>query len=182
MSHWRNTPTDYGRVSRALHWAMAVGLVGMVIFGLILAATRPTFDTLWMFTAHKTAGLILLAVLIARLIWHRISPPPTALPGPGWQHAAARWSHRALYLLMAAIPLTGWIASAASGLDVMLFGTLALPPIAPASEPLETAGFAAHAVLARALMALVALHVVAALWHHWRLRDATLRRMIGADT
>lgn len=177
MNHWRNSHQTYGRISRALHWGMGLAILGMLVFGLQLAAMQPSFDTIWMYTAHKTIGLLLLALLIARLIWHRISPPPAALPGPGWQAGAARWGHRALYALMLGIPACGWVASAASGLDVMLFGRIALPPIAPVSEALETAAFTAHAILSRLLMAMIALHVAAAFWHQFRLRDGTLTRM-----
>jgi cytochrome b561 len=166
----------YGRTSRWLHWGMAAALAGQVALGLWLVRMQPGLDTLWRFALHKSVGITLLALVLVRLAWRQADPPPPPLPGPRWQMAAARAAHGGLYALMLAVPLTGWIASAASGIDVIAWG-VTLPRIAPVSEAWQDGFFAAHHILAFGLVALVTLHAAAALWHGLR-RDGTLSRML----
>ena len=115
----RNTGAGYGWVSRLVHWAMAVGILGMIGLGLRIATMQPRLSNLWLYGLHKSIGLVLLALVLLRLAWHRLSPPPP-LPAklPAWQHATARMAHGGLYALMLAVPLCGWVASAATGIDV----------------------------------------------------------------
>ena len=80
---------------------------------------------------------------------------------------------------MLTVPLAGWAASSATGIDTILFGRWTLPRIAPVSEAWDRWGFALHGGLALALAALVTLHIAGALWRHWGHQDATLRRMLG---
>jgi cytochrome b561 len=176
----RNSPEGYGWISRAIHWLMAVGLFGALGFGTYLARIEPSFDTLWMYGAHKSVGISLLTLVLIRLLWHRISPPPAPITRgvPGWQVTAARWSHRLLYLLMALVPLSGWVGSSGTGIPTVIFGQITLPAIAPATEFWDKVGFAAHGILTKALFVLILLHVAGALSHAALHEDATLRRMI----
>lgn len=172
-----NGPSGFGWVSRLLHWTMALAILGMLGLGLYVARMEVSLANLWLYGLHKSIGLTLLALVLLRLLWHRISPPPAPLGGVApWQLALARAAHLALYVLMLAVPLTGWFASAATGLDVLWWG-VTLPPVAPVSESLSDAGFLLHRVATRLLMAVVALHVAGALWRAFVHRDATLRRM-----
>lgn len=181
MMQARNGPETWGVVSRAFHWLMAAGLLAMLPFGLWLARTEPSLGTLWLYSLHKSLGLTLLALAVSRLVWHQVSPPPAPLSDriAPWQLRLANSTHRALYLLMLAVPLAGWAASSATGIDTTLFGRWTLPRIAPASEAWDRWGFALHGGLALALAALVTLHIAGALWRHWGHHDATLRRMLG---
>ena len=169
----RNGPDSYGLVSRILHWTMAAAILGMLGFGTWLARMEPRIDTIWLYGAHKSTGMVLFAMVLVRLAWHRVSPPPAPLPAPRWKTVAARASHALVYLLLAAVPLTGWIASAATGLDVVVFGRWTLPRIAPVSEAWENGFLAAHGLLTKALLGLLVIHVGAALTR----RDGTLARM-----
>lgn len=174
---WRNSATRFGRTSRLLHWAMAVLIVGLLVLGTVLTSTKPNLSTLWLYGLHKTLGLTALCLAVVRLIWHRISPPPRPLGPPRhWQNRAARATHLALYVLMLAIPLSGWIASSASGLDVVIFGQITLPAIAPTSEAIENAGFAVHGILTKLLMALLLAHIAGAVLRGLK-HDGTLRRI-----
>lgn len=175
-----NGPERFGWVSRFLHWAMAILIIAMLVFGTILARMEVSLTNFWLFSLHKTIGVTLLLLALLRLGWHLVSPPPPSLSAgiAPWKLTLARWSHRALYVLMLAIPLTGWIASGASGLDVVVFGKITLPPLASVSEAWEKGFFAAHSVLTKLLMAVLALHVAGALHRHFVGRDRTLRRML----
>lgn len=170
----RNTAEEIGLFSRALHWLMALGILAMLGFGTYIARMQVSMANLWLFGLHKSIGLTLLVLVLIRLVWHRHSPVPRPLgPRDHWKTRAAIWVHRTLYALMIAIPIAGWIGSAATGLDVILFGHWTLPRIAPVSESWENAAFALHRILTRTLAALVLLHVAAALTR----RDGTLGRM-----
>lgn len=170
---------SFGRTTRALHWIMAAGILATLALGATIARMEPGLANLWLYGLHKTAGVSLLGLAVLRLAWHRLHPPPGPLPGPPpWQMALARATHRALYLLMLALPLSGWAYASATGLDVVVFGRYVLPPVAPVSAAWEDGLHLLHRTLAWSLLALVALHVAGALKRGLVARDGTLARMI----
>jgi cytochrome b561 len=175
---WRNTATSFGLISRVLHWIMALAVIAMLVLGTVIADMQPDLSTLWLYGLHKTVGIAILTLAAIRLIWHRISPPPHPIGPPrAWETRAARAAHVLFYILLIAIPLSGWFASSATGIDVMLFDRWVLPPIAPASELWEKRGFAVHGILTKALIGLIIIHIVAALKRQIA-GDGTLSRMI----
>ncbi|MFC3180721.1 cytochrome b [Cypionkella sinensis] len=174
---WRNTPTRFGLTTRLLHWLMAALILTLLVLGTVLVRIQPDLSTLWLYGLHKTLGLCALTLALIRLIWHRISPTPAPIGPPNqWANRAARAVHVALYLLMLAIPLSGWIASSATGLDVVIFGQITLPAITHTSESLENAGFAIHGILTKLLMALLLAHIAGASLRGLK-HDGTLRRI-----
>lgn len=173
---WRNGTDGYGLVSRTLHWGMALLIVVLLSLGLRLSSMQPDLSTLWLYGLHKTLGLTLLALVLLRLVWHRISPPPQPLAS-GWQVRAAKAGHLALYALMLVIPLSGWVASSATGIDTLFADRWVVPPIAPVSELLEASAFAIHGIATKLLMALVTVHALAAFQHEMA-GEGTLTRML----
>lgn len=169
----RNGEMRFGIVTRGLHWIIAFGVIGMLGFGTYIARMTVNMSNFHLFTWHKSIGISILLLMIARLAWHRWSPPPAPLPAPHWQTVLARTVHLSLYLLLIAVPLTGWIASSATGIAVEVWG-VALPHIAPTSESWETGFFIAHGILTKVLAALVVLHIAGAV----KRRDGTLRRIL----
>lgn len=173
----RNSAAHYGWVSRSLHLVMAVGLLAMLPLGWQIATMQVSLSNLWLFGLHKSLGMTLLALALFRVVWHLFSPPPAPVgPMPDWQRRAARWGHRLLYAFMLLIPLSGWVASAATGPDVLVFG-IPLPRIAPTSATIEATGFALHAWLSIGFACLLGLHIAAALYHQFRLGDGSIRRV-----
>jgi cytochrome b561 len=169
---------SFGWVSRAIHWAMAAGIVAMLGLGLYIEDMEPSLGTLWLYGLHKSVGLTLLALVAVRILWHRISPPPAPLGGVApWQMRVARVAHLSLYALMIAVPVTGWVGSAATGIDVLWWG-VRVPRMVPVSGAWSEAAFALHGGLTKALAAVVVLHVAGALWRHFGHRDGTLSRML----
>ncbi|SPH17168.1 Cytochrome b561 [Defluviimonas aquaemixtae] len=169
----------FGRTTRALHWVMAVGIFGTFALGAYVARMEVGLSNLWLFGLHKTIGISLLALALLRLVWHRIAPPPGPLPGPPeWQMTLARVTHRAMYVFMLAVPVSGYAYASATGLDVLIFGRVTLPPIAPVSEAWEDALLLLHRTLTWTFLALVGLHVAGALKRALGARDGTLRRML----
>lgn len=179
----RNTTDSFGWLSRSLHWAMALAVLAMLVLGTVIAGMEVGLANLWLFGLHKTIGITLLALVLVRLIWHRISPPPAPIASgpiggvPDWQQRLALWTHGLFYALLLAIPLSGWIASSATGLDVVFADRWVLPALAPVSEAWEKTGFAAHGILTKGLIGLIVLHVAGAL-KRAHAGDGTLRRML----
>ena len=175
---WTNSPTAFGRASRGLHWLMAATILAQIALGLYTARMQPGLANLWLFGLHKSLGLIALALVVLRLAWHRYSPPPAPIGPPRSAGVRlARAVHRGLYALMLALPLAGWVASSASGLDILFLGRWVVMPIAPVNATIEDVGFAVHRTLGWVMLGLVALHIAGAGRRALR-RDGTLSRML----
>lgn len=171
----RNSPERFGAITRALHWLMAAGILGTSVLGIVILRLTPSLSNIWLYGLHKTIGIVLLTAVLLRILWHWTSPTPDPMQSHGAARARlARWAHRAMYLLMLIVPLIGWAGSAATGIDVVIFGRWTLPPLVPPSVAAAKGLMALHHWLAITLLALVGLHVAGALSR----RDGTLRRMI----
>ena len=179
-----NTPTHhrYTLPAMALHWLLAVGLIGLLIFGWYMAELPFSPTKLKYYNWHKWAGFALLVLSVLRLVW-RLTHRPPALPTAiaqamtGWQHWAHQGTHYALYALFFAVPLLGWAYSSAAGFPLVWLGVLPLPDFVPASPALAETLKPLHMVSAYTLAALIALHIGAALKHHFIDRDGLLQRM-----
>ena len=175
----RNDATHFGIVSRLIHWGMAALILGLLILGTKLSQLQPGLANLWLYGLHKTLGLTALALVLIRLIWHRISPPPAPIgPPSAWETRLAEGVHHLTYALLVLIPLAGWVYASATGLDIMFADRWVIPPIAPVSEAWENAARLTHSILTKVLMGVLALHVAGALKRAIA-GDGTLARMIG---
>lgn len=173
---YRNTPDRFGLVTRALHWSVAGLIVVQLSLGFRIADLQPGLANLGLYSLHKSIGMSIFALMILRILWHLASPPP-APQGGGWQARLAKAVHWTIYGLMVTIPISGWVASSAAGIDILLFDRFVIPPIAPVSATWESTGFAVHGIATKLLMALLALHIGAALKREMD-GDGTLTRMI----
>ena len=167
----------------ALHWVLAVALVGIFAVGLYMADLPFSPQRLKLYNWHKWAGVVILALSVVRVLW-RLTHRPPELPlavtraMPGWQMGAYRATHGLLYALFFIVPLVGWAYSSAAGFPIVLFGVLPLPDFVPVSKALAEVIKPWHELSAFALAALVGLHVGAALKHQWIDRDGLLDRML----
>lgn len=175
----RNSADDFGAVTRVLHWVTALAVLVALPMGVWISNMEVSLSALKYFGYHKTLGTVVLVLILLRVIWHRISPPPAPLEhGVAWQDRLAKGVHTAFYVLLFAMPLSGWVASSATGIDTVIFERWTLPRIAPVSETWETAGFAVHGLLGKVLMACVLLHIGGAMYRTVVLKDGTLMRML----
>ncbi|MBA4261667.1 MAG: cytochrome b [Comamonadaceae bacterium] len=186
MSGFSVTPvtpvTRYHPLARALHGLLGLALVGNFALGLYMVDLPFSPTRLQLYSWHKWLGVLVLAFSAVRLLTRLLAPPP-ALPVaieaamPVWQRWAHHATHVGLYLLFFAVPLLGWAFSSAAGFPVVLFGLWPLPDFVPVNEPLSDVLKRLHAWAAYAMAALVLLHVVGALKHHFIDRDGLLARM-----
>lgn len=161
----------------ALHWLMAALIVALVVVGFTMdelpkgSAVRYAAINL-----HKLAGVVVLVLVAVRLAWRASHPMPSLDGLPTWQRVAAAISHRLLYALMIIMPASGLLFTN-FGRGIRLFA-LELAPIGGANEALSDLFKDVHEAAASMLIALVAVHALAALWHHFGRRDGTLARML----
>jgi cytochrome b561 len=169
----------YSGVSLALHWIIAFAVLAQV---LLITAHDKTDGALSreFVTLHKSVGVTILVLTLARIGW-RLAHPAIALPGemPRWEKLAARATHVLFYVILIAMPMTGWLASSAGGRDFLWFGVFEWP-LLPVGGGREAAGrfMDIHGMVMKGLYVLIALHVLAALKHQFVNRDNVLHRMI----
>ena len=172
----RNGPDSFGLVTRAIHWLMALLIISLFALGLRLAWMEPSLANLWLYGLHKTMGLTALGLVLLRILWHLVSPPP----GPqatGWMRLFIKAWHWTLYALMLATPIAGWAGSSASGIDTVIFGSIVMPPLVAANETSEFVWFILHEIFAKTLMGMVIVHMLAALKREMEC-DGTLTRIL----
>src|SRR5215213_6222446 len=186
---WRNTDMRYGGVAIAFHWLIAAAIVFMLGLGLYMTSLEDTDPWAFpLFQLHKSIGLTILTLSLARLLWRFANPvPQLPVHMKSWELSAARASHWALYVLMIAIPIMGWATVSAAPLAVPTrwFGLFEWPHIsfladlARAEKRIVEGRLAAvHAALAFSMLTLAVLHAAAALKHHLKDRDDVLKRIL----
>ena len=176
----RNDGSRYGAVAMSFHWLIAILVLLQFPLAIVMARVEPfSQQQFLLYSLHKSVGTTVLLLALARLAWRQVSPPPP-LPAsvPAWERLAARAGHVALYLLLIVQPVVGLFHGFASGFPTVLYFSFTLPsPIAP-DPSLTEALEALHAWLGWSFLALVAIHVAAALRHHFLLKDDVLFRML----
>lgn len=177
----RNSRHHFGLISITLHWAMALVIYAMFALGLWMVGLG-YYDS-WYHDApeiHKSIGVILMLVLIIRLVWRVVSPPPSPLSSYSMLvRSSAVIAHWLLYSLLLAILISGYLISTADGKPISVFGWFELPALlSGAGEQADLAGDI-HLWLAWGVVIISVLHGLAALKHHYIDRDVTLKRMLG---
>jgi cytochrome b561 len=170
--------TSYTPIAKGLHWLMAVLILGLLVLGIYMHELPLSPQKLQLYSWHKWAGLTVFALVWLRLAW-RVTHRPPALPAsmsPRMQWLAHA-GHAALYGLMVVIPLSGWLMGSAKGVQTVWFGVLPIPDLLPRDKAMGDLLQEVHEALNWLLMMTLAGHVLAALWHHFVLKDDTLRRM-----
>lgn len=170
----------YNRTAVLLHWLIAALILGAFTLGLVMTDIPGLTPTkLKYYSWHKWAGVTILALATLRLLWrlgHRAPAYPHSMPR--WQQSAASGLHRLLYLLMLAVPLSGYFYTLAAGVPVVYFGLFELPVLIAPNPALKPVLKLLHFWLNMGLAAAVALHIAAALKHQLIDRDGIMKRML----
>jgi len=174
----RNTPVRYGLVAQGLHWIVAGLLIVQLTLARIADGLPLGLEKLAVLARHKSFGITILALAALRLAWRLFDRPPPPPTMPRWQFIASRATHAAFYVLLFAMPLTGWLMSSASNYPVSWFGLAQLPDLVAPDPDLKHLLEEIHETLARLLIGLALLHIAAALKHQFIDRDGLLTRML----
>ena len=175
----RNDEGRYGAVAQGFHWLIAVLIIATIVIALYMTGLPLSPEKIKTYNLHKSIGVTILALALLRLVWRFVSPPPP-LPATmaDWERAAATASHLTLYALLFAQPIIGIFHSSAANFPVVVWGAVTLPSVTAPDEELKKTLEALHSWLGWAFIALICLHVAAALRHHFIVKDDILRRMI----
>lgn len=168
----------YSTGSKLLHWLILALLVIQYTLGWTMPdihkGTVPSGLIAW----HLSIGTLILLAVIIRLVWRWMTPiPPSPDSIPRVLQWLSRLTHFALYFILLILPFMGWANASARGWTVTLFGTIALPALVKTGSPFGRALGGIHGTTAIILLVVIGLHVCAAFYHQWVLRDGLLRRM-----
>jgi cytochrome b561 len=168
----------YGNFAKLLHWLIAAILVVQFALGWLMPNIRRDMEPGLAMHTHISIGIVVLALIIVRLLWrltHRVEPAPEL---PRWQRATSEAVHWLLYLLVFVTTLSGWFFASARGWSLSFFGLYPLPSLVAQGSSLGRAVGGIHEDIVWVLLAVVAIHVAAALLHAFVYRDQVMQRML----
>jgi cytochrome b561 len=169
----------YDPVQRGFHWLMAALILAAIAIGLY-AGELPKEDPMrgGLYGLHKSLGVTVFFLVILRIGWRLLKGTPSyRVPLDRLTQLAASAGHAALYVLMLGLPVAGYVMSTAADRPTSWFGLLTLPRVVPVDKALSHLAGRAHVVGAWILIAVLVVHIAAALWHHWVKRDEVMARM-----
>jgi cytochrome b561 len=179
----KNSQSNWGLVARGFHWTLGVLIIGMLAYGYWMNhwALRP--DRPFHRSIHADIGYIIIFLTGLRLIWRAISATPKPLDGtPRWERGLAHLNHALLYLWTLIVAFLGWAHSGARRTPYSdFFGLFHVPQFTSENRELALVYEERHIQMAYVLLALIAIHVLVALWHHFIKRDRVLARMVSGN-
>ena len=169
----------YTRTAIALHWLVALLIFVTFPLGVYMHDLPLSPNKLQLYSWHKWIGITILTLAVLRLLWRAGHTPPLLPEAIScWQRRASQGVHFFLYVLILAIPMSGWLMSSAKGFQTVWFGVLPLPDLVSKDKALGDLLTTVHQNLNLTLLIMVAIHVAAVLKHHFIQRNAILRRML----
>lgn len=174
----KNTSDSYGIIAKALHWIISILIITLLCVGFYIASLPPSPEKWEILSMHKATGILVLMLVFLRVIW-RLSNIQPALPSslPNILVKLANANIFLLYFLMIAMPVSGATASLFSGHDISFYGLFTIKALADKSD-ISSYAWLAHETIAFIFIAAISAHILAALYHHFVLKDNVLRRMI----
>ena len=175
-----NTFDSFGAVTKVLHWSIAFLILGLIALGWYMVDL--TYYDKWYhdsLTVHRALGMLVLALGLIKIVWTLFSIRPELPPGmAAWERLSAHGAHVALFLMMVAIPVTGYIISTSAGDGIEVYDWFTIPALFQAGERLRDLAIEFHYYLAYGTLGLVAVHAGAAFKHQLINKDGTLKRML----
>lgn len=178
----KNTHYTFGAISKLLHWSLVILIIiqyaAVVWTNYVLPENSPE-AAFYIGKIHKPFGMLTLAIAILAIFWQFLNIHPT-FPSmmATWEKRTARLVHTLLYLCLLLLPISGLIFSVAAGKPPNFFGLYQVPQFMEQNKMISQLFFDVHAVTGIFLVALIALHTLAALKHHFINRDPVLKRMM----
>lgn len=175
----RNSSETWGSLSIGLHWLTLIMILSLAAVGMNMDDLPNGPQKIQIYALHKSFGLTVLALTVIRLTWRLFSVTPATAPNtPAWQQWLAKLVHAALYLLLFAMPISGWLYNSAAGFPLKYFGLFSLPKLSGYDPQLKELAGEAHETFFYILALLMLMHAGAALKHHYLDKDNTLTRML----
>jgi len=178
----RNTSTAWGSIAKSFHWIIATLILTQFALGWTAEAWHRSPTKVDLFVWHKSIGILILTLVVLRVAWRlagRVPELPADMSRLERRLAAA--SHALLYVIMVAMPVSGWIINSAANFPLKIFWLVPLPDITPPSKSIQEIAETVHLTFFWSLAALLGLHVAAALRHHFVKHDDVLLRMLPGD-
>lgn len=173
----KNSNTRFGLISILLHWVMGLLIIALLCIGFYMTSMPDVAQQYDLYGWHKAFGILVLILAIIRVAWHICSERP-ALLIPAYERILARTTHGLLYTLMIIMPLSGWFMSSAAGKPPSFFGLFTLPALVEKNKALSKLFSSVHEWVAYCLIALIILHILGALKHHFIDKNDILKRII----
>jgi len=171
--------THYTAVAKLLHWVIAALIVTQFTLGWLADDLPIGLHKLALLARHKSFGMTILMLAVLRVVWRFTNRPPPLPPGMTLvERVLAKGTHIAFYVLLFAMPVTGWMMSSAKNYSVSWFGLFTWPNLISQSDDAFVFLQSTHEILSWALLSIVALHILAALKHHFWNKDDVLVRML----
>ena len=169
----------YSGLAILFHWGSAALIAALFVIGWQMVEMPLSPGKMEAYALHKSLGLLILVLAIVRIVRQRLRPsPPEPMGTPEWQRRAANATHVGLYLLMFALPLSGWAYNSSVGFPLSFFGLIDVPGLPSGGTDMREFWRTAHWLLGWGVVGLVSLHAGAALYHRVILRDSILQRML----
>lgn len=170
---------SYSGVAKLLHWVVAACVLTMIPVGVAMNPVGPGPLQDVLYTIHRSLGVLVLFLMSIRLVYRLVHGAPAPEPTLNTlQRVGSHLVHMALYPLIIAQALIGWIATSAYGAQISFFGLFAVPALVAKDESLSKPLFEVHEALGFAIAGLLAMHIGAALYHHFIRKDGVLQRML----
>jgi len=168
----------WSRPVQWLHWISLLAILAVAIMGLVMTdLPRGTPLRTFFYATHKSIGITVLALGLLRLLSRMFTRAPPRMEGPRWQQRLASTHHALLYVLLLAMPLSGWLLNSVAGQPLKWFGLFALPALTEKNGDLRAFADGAHTWMFWTLTFMVSVHLLAALHHHWIRKDGVLARI-----
>jgi cytochrome b561 len=175
----RNTLQMWGAPAKWLHWTIAALVLAQIPLGLAAESWRLSPTKLDLFVWHKSMGMLILALMVVRIAWRLANVAPSSPAAtPPLERLAGQLSHLLLYLLLLLLPVTGWVVNSAANVPFRIFWVIPVPAIVEPDKALADGAARMHATLCLLLVLLLAVHVGAALRHHFLEHNDVLARML----
>ena len=170
-------PQDYHKSFKLIHWLTALIILGLLSIGFFMTGLEYSQDKLQLYNLHKSFGLLILVLFAVRIMALIAKGRPKPLPThKKWEKTLSHIIHGLLYMALIAMPISGWVMSSAGDFPISFFG-LEVPDITGKNKELFNFSREAHELMAFGLIALIGLHFLGAMKHHFIDRDETLKRM-----
>lgn len=172
------TAERYTFIQKILHWIIALAVIGALAGGTLIDWLGDGSLKNQVYALHKATGMLILGLMVLRVIARFVyGAPPLPAGVPGWQRTAAAGSHFLLYALVLIMPVIGWAATSAFPAPIPFYGLFDVPPLIGKDRELSKQLFEIHEIMGKVIIALIVVHIAAALQHALVKKDGVFRRM-----